>query len=199
MPFHLVGGGPYPSSLKLADSGQIPVSSIPTIMSLSVVVLLASTGKPMKSHDLVVRSFFFPFGNTDTTPSMPGYTKLQSGWQTNIGQFKIIYNSPTGQFLRLLLRQLCNKPVEAPLVAMEKIFRRTTVECNPLEKLGHYKIFILGKFSSVCFLFLDHNPCVYDVLFHLKFHVFPQTFFLKIFSPCSSDGKLCIDSTIVQV
>ena len=76
MPFHLDGGRPKPSSLKLSDSGQIPVSSIPTIMSLSVVVVLDSTGKPMKSHDLVVRSFFFPFGNTDTTPSMPVYTKL---------------------------------------------------------------------------------------------------------------------------
>ena len=91
----------------------------------------------MKSHDLVVRSFFFPFGNTDTTPSMPGYTKLQSGWETNIGQFKMIYNSPTGQFLRLLLGQLCDKSVEALLVAMEEILGGTTVECNPLEKLGH--------------------------------------------------------------
>ena len=39
VPFHLLGGGPNPLSLKLADSGQIPVSSIPTIISLSVVFL----------------------------------------------------------------------------------------------------------------------------------------------------------------
>ena len=78
VPFHLLGCGPNPSSLKLADSGQIPVSSIPIIISLSVVVLLTFWGKPMKSHDLVVWSCFFPFGNTDTTPSIPEYNQLQS-------------------------------------------------------------------------------------------------------------------------
>ena len=71
MPFHLLGGGPNPLSLKLSDSGQIPVSSIPTIISLSVVVPLAFRGKPMKSHDLVVWSCIFSFGNTDTIPFMP--------------------------------------------------------------------------------------------------------------------------------
>lgn len=70
MPFHLLGGGPYPESSKLSDSGQTPVSSIPTIISLSTVVLSAFSGKPKKSHDLDVWSCFFPFGNTETTPSM---------------------------------------------------------------------------------------------------------------------------------
>jgi len=54
VPFHLLGGGPYPSPLKLSDSGQIPVSSIATMMSLSEVALVTFWGKPMKSHDLVV-------------------------------------------------------------------------------------------------------------------------------------------------
>ena len=73
VPFHLLGGGPNPLSLKLADSGQIPLSSTPTTISLSVVFLVAFWGKPMKSHDLVVRSCFFSFGNTDTTPFMADY------------------------------------------------------------------------------------------------------------------------------
>ena len=54
VPFHLDGGGPNPSSLKLADSGQIPVSSMPMITSLSYDALFAVTGKPMKFHDFVV-------------------------------------------------------------------------------------------------------------------------------------------------
>ena len=71
VPFHLVGGGPNPLSSKLVDSGQIPESSIPMIMSLSTVLLSTCCGKPMKSHDLVVCSLRFWFGNTETTPSMP--------------------------------------------------------------------------------------------------------------------------------
>ena len=54
LPFHLLGGGPNPLSLKLSDSDQIPVSSIPIMMLLSVVVLCTCFGKPTKSHDLVV-------------------------------------------------------------------------------------------------------------------------------------------------
>ena len=77
MPFHFLGGGLNPLALKLADSGQIPLSIIPTMISLSVVVLSTSWGKPMKSHDLVVKSCIFSFGNTDTIPSMSECTKLQ--------------------------------------------------------------------------------------------------------------------------
>lgn len=71
MPFHLLGGGPNPVSLKLSDSGQIPESITPIMMSLSMVVLLTCWEKPMKSHDRVVCSCFFLFGNTETTPSNP--------------------------------------------------------------------------------------------------------------------------------
>lgn len=69
LPFHLRGGGPYPWSRKLGDSGQIPVSSTPTMMSLSTDgTRLACWDSPMKSHDLVVWSCFFPLGKTDITP-----------------------------------------------------------------------------------------------------------------------------------
>lgn len=71
LPFHLEGGGPRPASSKLCDSGQMPESSIPTMISLSVCVLGTFTGKPMKSHDRVVCSCFFVLGNTETTPSKP--------------------------------------------------------------------------------------------------------------------------------
>ncbi|XP_022864826.1 uncharacterized protein LOC111384741 [Olea europaea var. sylvestris] len=73
LPFHLLGGGPNPSSLKLSDSGQIPVSNIPKITSLSIFVLSTSSRNPMKSHDLVVWSCFLVLGNTDTTVSMPNH------------------------------------------------------------------------------------------------------------------------------
>jgi hypothetical protein len=53
-PFHLLGGGPNPLSLKLSDSGQIPVSRTPITMSLSTADRLTSCGNPRKSHDLVV-------------------------------------------------------------------------------------------------------------------------------------------------
>ena len=53
-PFHFLGGGPNPLSLKLSDSGQTPESNTPTVMSLSILVLLTCWEKPMKSHDLVV-------------------------------------------------------------------------------------------------------------------------------------------------
>ena len=71
MPFHLFGSGLNPSSLKLCDSGQIPVSSILMITSPLKGVLGTYLGKPMKSHDLVVWSFFFSLGNADIIPSMP--------------------------------------------------------------------------------------------------------------------------------
>lgn len=54
IPFHLLGGGPYPVSLTLADSGQMPESRIPIIISPSLLVLVTFRGKPMKSQDLVV-------------------------------------------------------------------------------------------------------------------------------------------------
>lgn len=59
MPFHLAGGGPYPRPVKLGDSGHIPVSKTPMIISLSSVDLLTLSGNPMKSHELVVASLFF--------------------------------------------------------------------------------------------------------------------------------------------
>jgi len=71
VPFHLLGGGPNPLSLKLSDSGQIPESSTPMMTSLSVVALSACSGKPIKSHDLVVWSCFFSLGKTATTLSCP--------------------------------------------------------------------------------------------------------------------------------
>ena len=71
LPFHLAGGGPYPVSSKLGDSGQIPVSNTPTMMSLSTIgTLFTCSEKPMKFQDLVVCSCFFPFGKTDITPSI---------------------------------------------------------------------------------------------------------------------------------
>ena len=70
-PFHFCGGGPNPSSLKLSDSGQIPVSITPTIMSLSALLLFTHSDKPTKSQDLVVCSSFLLFGKTETTPSNP--------------------------------------------------------------------------------------------------------------------------------
>jgi hypothetical protein len=55
VPFHFAGGGPYPESLKLSDSGQIPLSITPTITSLSTVGFRFTVSvKPIKSHDLVV-------------------------------------------------------------------------------------------------------------------------------------------------
>ena len=86
MPFHLFGGGLNPSSLKLCDSGQIPVSSILMITSPLKGVLGTYLGKPMKSHDLVVWSFFFSLGNTDTIPSMP---KIQNFVQVHVYDFMI--------------------------------------------------------------------------------------------------------------
>ena len=77
LPFHLLGGGSNPLSLKLSDSGQIPVSNTPIMTSLSVVGLSTCLGRPRKSHDLVVWSSFFWLGNTDTTPTIPTYPLLQ--------------------------------------------------------------------------------------------------------------------------
>lgn len=54
VPFHLVGAGPNPSSVKLSDSGQIPVSNMPMITLLSYDALFAVEGKPMKSHERVL-------------------------------------------------------------------------------------------------------------------------------------------------
>lgn len=74
--YHLlhIGTGPRPTSVKLLDSGQIPVSRIPIITSLSIVKFRRTfTGKPVKSHDSVVRSWRVLLGNTDTTSSCPEY------------------------------------------------------------------------------------------------------------------------------
>jgi len=91
LPFHLRGGGPYPVSLKLGLSSQIPVSiqnqfmicfhceyhtnvffipvsNTPTIIWLSILEFLFTfKGNPRKSHDLVVCSWRTVFGNTETT------------------------------------------------------------------------------------------------------------------------------------
>lgn len=69
MPFHFFGGGPNPSSLKLSDSGQIPVSIIPMMTLFSINDLLSCRGKPRKSHDRVVWSLPLSLGNTETMPS----------------------------------------------------------------------------------------------------------------------------------
>lgn len=81
-PFHFRGGGEYPLSPKLFDSGQMPLSITPMIVSLSVVGFLFDrlpSLRPMKSQDIVVWSLCFSIGNTDTTPSMPKVwkTKMQ--------------------------------------------------------------------------------------------------------------------------
>ncbi|KAK9950714.1 hypothetical protein M0R45_006189 [Rubus argutus] len=39
MPFHFLGGGPKPASLKLSDSGQIAESITPTMISISSLLL----------------------------------------------------------------------------------------------------------------------------------------------------------------
>ena len=72
-PFHFLGGAPKPSSWKLADSGQIPVSRTPMMTSLSAAGLwLEFSLKPIKSQDLVIRRWRVLLGKTDTTPFMPG-------------------------------------------------------------------------------------------------------------------------------
>lgn len=72
-PFHLLGGGPRPSSEKEGESGHTPVSSMPMMTSPSSSRLRVTvSGKPRKSHDLVVRGWCVLLGKIDTTPSMPG-------------------------------------------------------------------------------------------------------------------------------
>ena len=76
-PFHLPGGGPRPASEKDGESGHTPVSSMPTMTSPSVGRLRrAFLGKPRKSHDLVVWSWYVRLGNTETTPSVPESFRL---------------------------------------------------------------------------------------------------------------------------
>jgi hypothetical protein len=56
-PFHLGGGGGRPSSEKDWDSGQMPVSTMPMMTSFSKgsgSAWCCGSGRPMKSHDLVV-------------------------------------------------------------------------------------------------------------------------------------------------
>lgn len=104
VPFHLLGMGPSPSSLKLSDSGQIPVSSTPTIMSLSSapVALVTSWGNPVKSHDLVVCSFFLSFGNTETTPSMPEH------WNLIRLKRRLLFRNPRKEKKRFYLPTTCS-------------------------------------------------------------------------------------------
>jgi len=80
VPFHLLGGALYPSSLKLAASGQIPVSIMPMMMSDSLAgFCIAVSGKPKKSHDLVVWSWRVLLGNTETMPFLSlKFAKRQS-------------------------------------------------------------------------------------------------------------------------
>ena len=71
-PFHLLGGGPKPSSEKDGESGHMPPSSMPMMTSPSKGSSSGGVrGKPKKSHDLVVRSLCVLLGKTDTMPSMP--------------------------------------------------------------------------------------------------------------------------------
>jgi len=74
VPFHFRGGGPKPPSVKLSLYSQIPLSSTPTIMSLSTFVLWTFSGKPRKFQDLDVWILWTLFGITDTTPSISGQT-----------------------------------------------------------------------------------------------------------------------------
>jgi len=67
--FHFIGGELNPSTLKLEDFSQILESITPMIMSLSECDLSTDNGKPIKSHDLVVRSCLFSLGKTNTTSS----------------------------------------------------------------------------------------------------------------------------------
>lgn len=83
-PFHLLGGELNPISLKLWDSGQIPWSITPIIMSLSGCALSTFIGKPIKSQDFVVRTCFFSLGKTDTTPSCTALPILMVNKHTNI-------------------------------------------------------------------------------------------------------------------
>ena len=84
VPFHLLGGGPNPLSLKLSDSGQIPESSTAMMTSLSAGALFACSGKPIKSHDLVVWSCFFLLGKTATTLSCPAWRVFLVGECVNL-------------------------------------------------------------------------------------------------------------------
>ena len=103
VPLHLVGGGPNPVSLKLSDSGQIPESNTPIITSLSVVALSTFWENPMKSHDLVVCSFNFLFGNTETTPLIPELSKITNSSE-NFQLHMIGFRS--GLFIVVLINSL---------------------------------------------------------------------------------------------
>jgi len=70
-PFHRLGGGPKPSSEKDGEFGHTPVSIMPTMTSASVGRLRrAVSGKPRKSHDLVVWSWYVRLWKTDTISSV---------------------------------------------------------------------------------------------------------------------------------
>ena len=72
VPFHLLGGGPKPSSEKDGEPGHIPVSSIPMITSPSSgSSSMGVWGKSRKSQDLVVKRSRVLLGKTETTSFMP--------------------------------------------------------------------------------------------------------------------------------
>lgn len=96
VPFHICGGGPNPSSAKLRDSGQIPPSITPIIISLSISgTCLILSPNPIKSQDLVVWSCKNSYGNTETIPSLPkDHTHIPITKTISFNYFKFLKYSP---------------------------------------------------------------------------------------------------------
>ena len=120
-PFHFLGTGPKPLSLKLLLSGQIPVSMMPTIISLSTLrFLVIDWLKPMKSQDLVVWSWSVLLGKTDTTSSMPAchsYKNKSHNSNIYIYKYKGKYCAIlTGQLFSLMISEIGCKSTETPFV-----------------------------------------------------------------------------------
>lgn len=84
VPFHLNGIGPMVSSLKLSDSGQIPVSRIPMMASVEFESergfdsIITEVSYFKKSHDRVVWSCNTGSGKTDTTPGFSAIERASS-------------------------------------------------------------------------------------------------------------------------
>ena len=96
-PFHRLGTGPNPASLKLGDSGQMPESSRPMMVSAAAAegdddegsseVLRAPRRRAAasiltaaccrKSQDLVVWSWYTGSAKTETTP---GWRRSAAAW-----------------------------------------------------------------------------------------------------------------------
>lgn len=100
VPFHFAGGGPNPTSLKLLDSGQIPVSRTPMMTSLSVVEWLNARGNPTKSHDLVVCNCLVCDSNIETIP-------LNSAYSSNQDKFSFFY-SLIKIYIHIIMFEFCS-------------------------------------------------------------------------------------------